>query len=306
MGGTRSCYFHSASAIHRMNKFIVISALLSALSAASAADVVCDDMYCISCTDGEAGSCNECGYGYDWVNGACGWCKDDQCDRCTDGQDGSCTKCKEGYSLDNGGCTESAAVEEAEDSASDIVCDDMYCISCTDGEAGSCNECMEGYDWVNGACGWCKDDQCNRCTDGEDGSCTKCMEGYFLDNGGCTVTAEPDVTAPVTDSPDVTAPVTDSPDVTAPVTDAPESLLEYCEQQTKVIGSNLRFDSGRNYESVDSKTACLQLCDQYSTAGCLSIEYNQTYQKCQMNSRKLLPEDPKGEHSRWEYCSRSE
>merc|ERR1712154_635239 len=253
MGGTRSCYFHSASAIHRMNKFIVISALLSALSAASAADVVCDDMYCISCTDGEAGSCNECGYGYDWVNGACGWCKDDQCDRCTDGQDGSCTKCKEGYSLDNGGCTESAAVEEAEESASDIVCDDMYCISCTDGE---------------------------------DGSCTQCKEGYFLDNGGCTVTAEPDVTAPVTD--------------------APESLLEYCEQQTKVIGSNLRFDSGRNYVNVDSKTACLELCDQYSTAGCLSIEYNQAYQKCQMNSRKLLPEDPKGEHSRWEYCERTE
>jgi len=78
--------------------------------------------------------------------------------------------------------------------------------------------------------------------------------------------------------------------------------MDMCIEQTKVIGSNIRFTDGSNYQSVISKDQCLDFCGQYED--CKSIEYNDEYDKCQINSREIEDTDPKGLHSRWLYCPR--
>jgi len=80
--------------------------------------------------------------------------------------------------------------------------------------------------------------------------------------------------------------------------------VAFCVEQTKIIGWNTRFASGNNYETAATKEECLSLCYQYPT--CQSIEYNQGYEKCQMNTRQINSDDPRGEHSRWMYCHSNE
>merc|ERR1712227_495076 len=74
-----------------------------------------------------------------------------------------------------------------------------------------------------------------------------------------------------------------------------------CIDKTKVHGSNIRLTltDGSNFATVNDKEECLDLCDQYKE--CLSIEYNDGFKKCQINSR-ILGDDVQGKHERWQYC----